>query len=184
MAESKLWEQLPEESAAHYDLFLIYRDMGANRSLRKMAAMGQKRDYNGPKILKFTQLSMLSSKYNWVKRCQAWDSEQFDEYNEYMLGLRKQNISKIGDATSKMLDVLDKALEDIELKPIPEQVGIIAAVSKAMKDVQFIQNLNDGAATEHRKLSGTVEVEERPSEKMNSIKAKLEKRARELELSK
>lgn len=65
--ESELWERQPGETARAFEAFTVYRDMGADRSLRKAA---QKLGKNS------TTISEWSVKYEWVSRCAAWDAEQ------------------------------------------------------------------------------------------------------------
>ena len=65
--EPELWELQPEETARAFEAFCIYRDMGANRSLRKTS---QELGKN------CTTISEWSVKYDWVKRVAAWDAEQ------------------------------------------------------------------------------------------------------------
>jgi len=65
--EPDLWERQPEETTRAFEAFVIYRDMGANRSIRKTA---QELNKN------CTTIAEWSSKYDWVKRVAAWDAEQ------------------------------------------------------------------------------------------------------------
>ena len=65
--EPELWERQPEETARAFEAFVVYRDLGANRSLRKTA---QELGKN------CTTISEWSAKYDWVKRVAAWDAEQ------------------------------------------------------------------------------------------------------------
>lgn len=61
------WERQPEETARAFEAFAIYRDMGPDRSLRKVV---QTLDKN------LTTIGDWSTKYEWVKRVAAWDAEQ------------------------------------------------------------------------------------------------------------
>jgi hypothetical protein len=63
------WDKLPDESSKAYSLFCLYRDMGPTRSLTKMLQADTK---EAPKIGK-RQLVRYSSKYNWVRRSEAFD---------------------------------------------------------------------------------------------------------------
>ena len=65
--EPELWEKQPGETPRAFEAFACYRDMGVNRSLRKVV---QALDKN------LTTIAEWSSKYDWVKRVEAWDVEQ------------------------------------------------------------------------------------------------------------
>lgn len=65
--EPELWERQPEETARAFEAFCVYRNLGANRSIRKTA---QELNKN------CTTIAEWSSKYDWVKRVAAWDAEQ------------------------------------------------------------------------------------------------------------
>lgn len=61
------WERQAGETPKAFEAFAIYRDMGVERSLRKV---GQRLNKS------VTQIGEWSSKYDWVERCRAWDAEQ------------------------------------------------------------------------------------------------------------
>jgi len=61
----EIWERQPGETAKAYAAFCVYRDLGPGRSLEKAAqAMGYKSRKN---------FSIWHSKYEWVKRAEAYD---------------------------------------------------------------------------------------------------------------
>ena len=62
------WERLTGESAKAYASFVLYRDMGPERSLRKVAEGGES-------TAKIRQLEKWSVKWRWVDRAQAYDDE-------------------------------------------------------------------------------------------------------------
>ena len=61
------WERQDGETAKAFEAFAIYRDMGPDRSLRKVVQSLNKN---------LTTIAEWSSKYEWVKRAAAWDAEQ------------------------------------------------------------------------------------------------------------
>lgn len=65
--EAEPWERQADESAKAFEAFILYRDMGASRSVRKVAQMLSKST---------TVIRRWSSAYNWVERSSAWDTEQ------------------------------------------------------------------------------------------------------------
>lgn len=61
------WERQPEETPKAFEAFCVYRDLGPERSIAKAGKqLGKNR----------VTLEQWSSKYEWVKRCAAWDTEQ------------------------------------------------------------------------------------------------------------
>lgn len=63
----KPWDRRQDESSKAYEAFCIYRDMGIQRSLSKVAEKLQK---------SATLINRWSREKNWVKRAEAWDDEQ------------------------------------------------------------------------------------------------------------
>lgn len=64
--EAQAWERQPEETAKAFEAFAIYRDMGNDRSIAKVAEKLGKSE---------ALLHRWSSKFDWVKRAAAWDDE-------------------------------------------------------------------------------------------------------------
>lgn len=95
------WEQQEGESSKAYQAFCEYRDMGANRSIRKLAQKINK---------SVTWLGEWSKTYDWVKRCQAWDSEQDRIARQAQLDeivkMRKRHAKIAETALEKVLEAL------------------------------------------------------------------------------
>ena len=60
------WEQQPGESAKAFEAFAIYRDMGVERSVRKVTQRLNK---------SLTLIGKWSSRYNWPERARAYDRD-------------------------------------------------------------------------------------------------------------
>lgn len=60
------WEQQPGESAKAFEAFAIYRDMGVERSLRKLTQQLHKN---------LTTIRDWSVKWNWQERVRAYDRD-------------------------------------------------------------------------------------------------------------
>lgn len=60
------WDRQKDESEQAYEAFLAYRDMGANRSVAKVA---QKCGKNK------SLMDRWSSRWEWVERCRCWDNQ-------------------------------------------------------------------------------------------------------------
>ena len=61
------WERREKETTKAYEAFCIYRDMGRERSLSKVAERLQKSD---------TLMGRWSRENKWVERAAKWDDEQ------------------------------------------------------------------------------------------------------------
>ncbi|MEU0443576.1 hypothetical protein ABZ202_28245 [Streptomyces sp. NPDC006186] len=68
MAENaEAWERQPSESAAAWEAFACYRDLGLSRSIGKVAERLAKSR---------TLIERWSTTHRWVLRAEAWDREQ------------------------------------------------------------------------------------------------------------
>lgn len=68
MAErAEQWERRPGESAAAWEAFACYRDLGLSRSVSKVAGTLHKAR---------TLIERWSTAHQWVLRAEAWDREQ------------------------------------------------------------------------------------------------------------
>lgn len=63
----KPWERQPKETPKPFEAFCIYRDMGTERSLSKVAEKCNKSS---------SLIGRWSTDHNWVERAAAWDDEQ------------------------------------------------------------------------------------------------------------
>ncbi|MGN5379061.1 hypothetical protein ACQ4WX_22075 [Streptomyces lasalocidi] len=64
---AEVWERQPGESAAAWEAFACYRDLGLSRSVSKVAdALNKAR----------TLIERWSTAHQWVLRAEAWDREQ------------------------------------------------------------------------------------------------------------
>lgn len=62
----EVWEQLDNETPASFEAFLVYREMGAVRALKKVAnVLG----------CSHTRVVKLSSRHEWTLRARAYDRE-------------------------------------------------------------------------------------------------------------
>lgn len=64
--ENQAWDRQPDETTKAFEAFAIYRDMGNDRSIAKVAEQLGKSE---------ALLQRWSSKYEWVKRVAEWDDE-------------------------------------------------------------------------------------------------------------
>jgi hypothetical protein len=62
------WDKRQSENPRAFQMFVMYRDMGPTRSLRKLAE-------DPATLMAFRQIAIYSSQHNWVDRAAAWDAE-------------------------------------------------------------------------------------------------------------
>ena len=100
--ETNSWEQQPGESARAFEAFAVYRDMGPERSVRRVA---QQLGKSGALI------SRWSSAHNWVERARAYDRELDQQ-------ARAQAVRDVRGMTDRHIQIAmrlqEKALEALE----------------------------------------------------------------------
>ena len=142
--EPELWERQPTESAQAFEAFALYRDMGVNRSLRKVVQAINK---------SLTTIGEWSSKHEWVKRVAAWDAEQDriarNELAAEMTATRKRQRKQAQRMQEKGMELLESiSIGDAKLSEI---VSLLKAGMEqeriAIGDVgEVIEERNGGEA--------------------------------------
>jgi hypothetical protein len=75
------WERLTDESTKAFEAFVIYRDMGPDRSLARVAQeLGKSK----------TLIERWSTRDAWVRRVQLWDEEQDRLHRQYLVAHRRE----------------------------------------------------------------------------------------------
>lgn len=143
------WERRESESTKAYEAFCIYRDMGRERSLAKVAEKQQKSG---------SLIGRWSRENDWVNRAAKWDDEQ--ERLEREIAQREQTKAiremrkRHADLAEAMLVKSAKALKKIpveEIKPqdISRMVDIASKLERISRgDVgEVIEERDGGKAT-------------------------------------
>ena len=112
--EPELWERQPKESAQAFEAFAKYRDMGVNRSLRKVVQAVNK---------SLTTIGEWSTKNEWVKRAAAWDAEQDriarNELAAEMAATRKRQRKQAQRMQEKGMELLESiGIGDVKLSEV------------------------------------------------------------------
>lgn len=102
--ELELWERQPGESEKAFEAFVIYRDMGLQRGVRKVGDQLHK---------SLTLMSRWSSAYNWPERAAAWDREQDRIVREAQQEEIKKMRKRHADLAYVMLMKAAKALKNM-----------------------------------------------------------------------
>lgn len=127
---SELWERQEGETTKAYAAFCVYRDLGSDRSLSKAAeSLGKSKP----------MMEQWSSKYDWVKRAEAWDDEQDriarKKNTEEIVRMRKRH-AKIAQAA---LEKVSAALEYID----PENISN-SDIARLMDTASKLERLSRG----------------------------------------
>lgn len=138
------WERQTEETPKPFEAFCLYRDMGPERSLRKVAEKLEKSD---------TLIGRWSSQYNWVERVAAWDNEQdriarIEQLKEIKkmrnrhAGIAKAMIVKAGQALKRIPD------EEIKASDISRMIEVASKLERISRgDVgDVVEERNGGDA--------------------------------------
>lgn len=104
---TKVWEQQKDESAQAFEAFVLYRDMGAERSLEAVAQKLSK---------SISLIKRWSREKNWVERVRAYENAQqkvaFAEDIKNRKDMRKRHIAISLQLQKKVL----KALENLKIE--------------------------------------------------------------------
>lgn len=138
------WERQEGETARAFEAFAVYRDMGVERSIRKVAQKLGKSS---------TQIGEWSSKYDWVERVRAWDVEQdrisrlehikaIKAMRNRHAGMAKAMIVKAGRALNRIPD------DEIKPSDISRMIEVASKLERISRgDVgEVIEERNGGDA--------------------------------------
>ena len=145
METSKKWDRLPTESTKAYEAFSIYRDMGRERSLSKVAERLQKSD---------TLMGRWSRNFDWVERAACWDDEQDRiereiaqrEQAQAIKNMRKRHAEIANAMLIKAAKALKRLPED-EIKPqdVSRMVDVASKLERISRgDVGEVVEERDG----------------------------------------
>ena len=138
------WERQPGETTRAYEAFVMYRDMGADRSLRKVV---QKLGKN------FTTIGEWSGKYKWVDRVAAWEQEQDRVNRQAQLDEIKKMRKRHADLANAILIKAAKALQripddDIKATDVSRMVDVASKLERISRgDVGEVIEERDGGKT-------------------------------------
>lgn len=135
------WERQEGETARAFEAFSVYRDMGPDRSLRKVV---QQLDKN------LTTIGDWSTKYDWVKRVAAWDAEQDriarQEQLQDIKKMRKRHAALASTMLIKAATALQKLPpEEISATEISRMVDVASKLERISRgDVGEVIEERDG----------------------------------------
>ena len=135
------WERQLDDTNKSFEAFCIYRDMGRDRALSKVAAELGKT---------VALIERWSSKFNWVKRCEAWDDEQDRVAREAQLNEIKKMRKRHADLATAMLLKSARALQrlpedEIKAQDISRMVDVASRLERISRgDVGDVIEERDG----------------------------------------
>lgn len=138
----ELWERQEGESAQAFQGFAAYRDMGADRSLAKVAQkLGKSK----------ALMERWSVRWQWVIRADAWDDEMDRmsrrELEKGITGMRKNHVN-IAKA------MLVKALQALQRIPVDEMTP--KDVSTMVDVAAKLERISRGEVTERTEGKQTI----------------------------
>ena len=145
----KPWERQKGESAQAYEAFAAYRDMGAERSLTKVAQSLNKTR---------TLIGRWSSAWNWQERVRAYDNELEKEARAKAIRGRKDMTErhiKIAMQVQKALEALASlSVEDMSPKDVKEYIKMATDLERLNRT--FEEESGKGGGDTPTQLADTI----------------------------
>lgn len=142
------WEQQPGESAKAFEAFAAYRDMGAERSVRKVAQKLSK---------SATQIKEWSAKWRWVERSRAYDRE----LDKQARARAVRDVQQMTDRHIRIAMQLQRkaleALEQLDVTTLSPKMQL-AFLSKAT-EIERLNRLSAAGLDETGQRDGASEIE-------------------------
>ncbi len=138
------WSRQPDESDPAWGAFVVYRDMGAERSLAKAArSLGKSA----------TLVEGWSSRHSWLARVAEFDryvdGQAVDEHVERIREMNRRQASVARLALSKAVDWLHK----LNPEQLRDDVGV-----RLLDVASKLERLAEGANTEELGVTAEVQV--------------------------
>lgn len=160
---TKEWERQKGESGKSFAWFKVYRNLGPLRSFPKVIdyieneKLKEKANENKVKnpivipVPKLSQLTNQSYKWQWVKRCTAWDNYQDQQqqlqYNEAYNQTKDQLIDMGNDIMKTTENILDELNDDEESRPTSKAHAVKSLADSFEKTTKTVRLLY-GKSTE------------------------------------
>ena len=164
----KEWERVEGETQKGFEAFCIYRDLGASRSLQKVADKLEKT----PRLIK-----KWSSQNGWVKRTTAYDDymdrksrgvveSKLEEVNTVHLNMIRDARESVMVPLNALLKRIEKAgknggdpFTEFDDKPLDKLLDLARPYVKLVLDVIKLERLMYGLPTESIKAEGSFDHE-------------------------
>ncbi|MBQ9739869.1 MAG: hypothetical protein IJV91_02910 [Kiritimatiellae bacterium] len=143
-----LWEQQPGESAKAFEAFAAYRDMGAERSLRKLTQQLHKN---------LTTIRDWSVKWNWQERVRAYDRELDRQAREQAVRSVRQMTDRHIRIAMQLQAKAVRALENLDEAQLTPKM-MLAFLTKAT-ELERMNRLSNAGLDENGQKEAASEVE-------------------------
>ncbi|MFI5685834.1 hypothetical protein [Streptomyces sp. NPDC051636] len=171
MADSaEAWERQPGESAAAWEAFACYRDLGLSRSIGKVAARLAKSR---------TLIERWSTAHRWVLRAEAWDREQDRlwraEQHQAAREVARRHARLASAAQSKIVAQLQQ-LDPSRLSPsdVIRWLEVTVRIERQAYGMDLAEAAAGSARVETTDVSGLTDEERRA--RMEQLRRELEAR--------
>lgn len=135
------WERQDGETPKQFEAFVVYRDMGEERSLSKVAQH----------LSKTKQLlTRWSSANNWVERCAAWDREQDRILRQEQIKDIKKMRKRHADVANAMIGAATKGLKELLKHPEEMKPNDVARLVEVASKLERISRGDVGDVVEQR----------------------------------
>ena len=162
--ERQEWDRQPGESSKAYAHFCLYRDMGQERSLRKLAG-------DAKCISKVAQLRRWSPKWRWVERSQKYDDHLLHQERLRQEKERREMVSRHAKIAVLGQNLVVKGIEKLVADVEQGKRDLSASDASRLLDVAVkIERLSRGEPTEISELGGSDE---------HPVRVNIEDRARQ-----
>lgn len=142
------WEQQPGESAKAFEAFAIYRDMGVERSVRKVTQRLNK---------SLTLIGKWSSRYNWPERARAYDRELDRQAREQAVRSVRQMTDRHIRIAMQLQAKAVRALENLDEAQLTPKM-MLAFLTKAT-ELERMNRLSNAGLDENGQKYAASEVE-------------------------
>lgn len=121
MRAETAWEQQRDESVKAYRAFCVYRDLGPERSLDRVAEIlyPTKEGQKGRKRAATGRLQEWSSRHRWVERARAHDAEAAHIDREAWEQEQREMAKKRVRVSHRMLDLVAARLDSMSPEDVP-----------------------------------------------------------------
>lgn len=143
-----LWEQQPGESAKAFEAFAAYRDMGAERSLRKLTQQLHKN---------LTTIRDWSVKWNWQERVRAYDRELDRQAREQAVRSVRQMTDRHIRIAMQLQAKAVRALENLDEAQLTPKM-MLAFLAKAT-EIERMNRLSAAGMDDNGQRDGAEGIE-------------------------
>ena len=142
------WEQQPGESAKAFEAFAAYRDMGAERSLRKLTQQLHKN---------LTTIRDWSVKWNWQERVRAYDRELDRQAREQAVRSVRQMTDRHIRIAMQLQAKAVRALENLDEAQLTPKM-MLAFLAKAT-EIERMNRLSAAGMDDNGQRDGAEGIE-------------------------